>query len=134
MKFHVPRIVLLGLFAFAAMGSASATQMKASTPATAPHVAAPQAPRQAVDNPWTNLASTADLQSAPLLAHDDRYWHDHDGRWHDRRGDWRRDHWRREQARRAAERRRDWERHHYRAMHHRYDRDYRDYDRRYYRR
>ena len=131
MKFHVPRMVLFGLFAFAAVGSASAAQMKTSPPAPATDVVAVQAPARAADNPWPDLASMADSQPGPLLAHDDRYWHD--GRWHDRRDDWRRDdwrrdqwrreQWRREQARREAERHRDW------ARHHRYDDD-----RRYYRR
>ncbi len=137
MKFHYPRMVLFGLFALAAMGSASASQMSTSTPASATHVTAAQAPVQAVGNPWSTLASTAGKQPGPLLAHDDRYWHD--GRWHDRRDDWRRDdwrrdqwrrdQWRREQARREAERHRDWERHQDRAMRHRYEDD-----RRYYRR
>jgi hypothetical protein len=133
MKFHVPRMVLFGLFAFAAVGSASATQMKTSTPVFATEVAAIQAPLQPASNPWPTLASMAGKQQAPLLAHDDRrYWHD--GHWHDRRDDWRRDDWRRdkwrrEQARREAERHRDWERHQDRAMRHRYEDD-----RRYYRR
>ena len=123
MKFHDPRIMLFALFAFAAVGSASATPMK--TPA--PVVATAQAPA----NPWPSLASVTDRQPGPLLAHDDR--DRHDGRWHDhrddRRHDWRKDQWRREQARREAERRRYWERHHDRAMgHHRGD------DHRYYRR
>ncbi|MBD0677950.1 hypothetical protein [Pseudomonas sp. PSB11] len=132
MKFHVPRMVLLGLFAFAAMGSASATQMKTSTPVSAPPAIAVQAPVRAADNPWPTLASTATKQSGPLLAHDDRYWHD--DRWHDRRDEWRRDEWRRaqwrrEQARREAERHRYWERHRDRDARYRYDDD-----RRYYRR
>ena len=38
MKFHVPRMVLFGLFAFAAVSSASATQMKTSTPVFATEV------------------------------------------------------------------------------------------------
>ncbi|WP_081235367.1 MULTISPECIES: hypothetical protein [Pseudomonas] len=123
MKFHVPRIVLFSLFAFAAVGSASATQMKTSTPVFATEAPAVQAPVQAAGNPWPTLASMAGKQPGPLLAHDDRYWHD--GRWHDRRDnwrrdDWRRDQWRREQARREAERHRDWERHQDRAMRHRY--------------
>ncbi len=122
MKFHVPRMVLFGLFAFAAMGSASATQIKTATPPVA-------AVQEAAGNPWATLASE---QTGPLLAHDDRYRHD--DRWHDRRDDWRRDQWRRdqwrrEQARREAARHRDWERHHDRVMRHRYEDD-----RRYYRR
>jgi len=122
--------VLFGLFAFAAVGSASATQMKDSTPAFATQAPAVEAPVQATGNPWPTLASMAGKQPGPLLAHDDRYWHD--GRWHNRRDDWRRDdwrrdqwrrdQWRREQARREAERHRDWERHRY------------EDDRRYYRR
>lgn len=133
MKFHVPRMVLFGLFAFAAVGSASATQMKPSTSTVATEVAAVEAPQRAVSNPWPSVASIADKQAGSLLAHDDdRYWHD--GRWHDRRDDWRRenwrrDNWRREQARREAERRRDWERRHDRAMQHRYDNDHRYYRR-----
>ncbi|MHC8362749.1 hypothetical protein ACYZUA_21140 [Pseudomonas sp. LS2P72] len=132
MKFHDPRMMLFGLFAFAAVGSASATQMKTSTPVFVTEVAAVQAPVQAAGNPWLTLASMAGTQPGPLLAHDDRYWHDH--RSHNRRDDWRRDdwrrdQWRREQARREAERHRDWERHHDRAMRHRYEDD-----RRYYRR
>ena len=132
MKFLVPRKVLFGLFAFAAMGSASATQMKTSTPVFAPEVAAVKAPVQAADTPWPTLASMAGKQPGPLLAHDDRDWHD--DRWHDRRDDWRRDewrreNWRREQARREAERRRDWERNEDRAMRHRYEDDHRYYRR-----
>ena len=131
MKFHDPRMVLFGLFAFAAVGSASATQMKTSTPVFATEVTAVQAPAQAADNPWPTLASMVGKQPGPLLAHDDRYWRD--GRWHDRRDDWRRDDWRRdkwrrEQARRDAERR-NWERHHDRAMRHRYEDDHRYYRR-----
>lgn len=127
MKFHDPRMVLFALFAFAAVGSASATQMKTSTPVLATEVPAVQAPAQAAGNPWPTLASMAGKQPGPLLAHDDRYWHD--GRWHDRRDnwrrdDWRRDQWRREQARREAERHRDWERHQDRAMRHRYKDDH----------
>jgi hypothetical protein len=133
MKFHDPRMVLLGLFAFAAMGSASATQMKPATPVFPTEVTAAQAPVKAAENPWPTLASMADQQPGPLLAHDDRNWHDHRDDWRRdqwRRDQWRRDQWRREQARREAERHRDWERHHRdRAMGHRYDDD-----RRYYRR
>lgn len=132
MKFHDPRMVLFGLFAFAAVGSASATQMKTSTPVFATEVAAVQAPAQAAGNPWPTLATMADKQPGPLLAHDDRYWHD--GRWHDRRDDWRRDEWRREQwrreqARREAERHRYWEHHEDRAMRHRYEDEHRYYRR-----
>ncbi|WP_253363823.1 hypothetical protein [Pseudomonas chlororaphis] len=137
MKFPDPRMVLFGLFAFAALGSASATQMKTSTPVLATEVPAVQAPAQAAGNPWPTLASMAGKQPGPLLAHDDRYWHD--GRWHDRRDDWRRhdwrredwrrEQWRREQARREAERHRDWERHHDRAMRHRYEDNHRYYRR-----
>ncbi|MFP3864516.1 hypothetical protein SHV42_16395 [Pseudomonas capeferrum] len=125
MKMHVARLMLLGLFTFAAVGSASASQMK--TPNAASPVAAP------AESPWPSVASLAGEHSAPLLAHDDRYRHD--DRWHDHRGDWRRDQWRREQARREAERRRDWERwrdwerHHERAMRHRYQDDHRYYRR-----
>ncbi|MGJ7516053.1 hypothetical protein ACSFE6_17195 [Pseudomonas baetica] len=132
MKFPDPRIVLFGLFAFAVAGSASATQMKTSTPVFATQVADVQTPTRVAESPWPSLASVAGQQPGPLLAHDDRYWHD--GRWHDRRDhwrrdDWRREQWRREQARREAERHRDWERQHDRAMRHRYEDD-----RRYYRR
>ena len=132
MKFHDPRMVLFGLFAFAAVGSASATQMKTSTPVFVTEVATVKAPVGVPANPWPTLASKGGIQSGPLLAHDDRYWHD--DRWHDRRDDWRRDNWRRdqwrrEQARREAERHRDWDRHNDRAMRHRYEDD-----RRYYRR
>jgi hypothetical protein len=132
MKFHDLRMVLFGLFAFAAVGSASATQMKTSTPVFAPEVAAVQAPAQAAGSPWPTVASMAGNQPGSLLAHDDRYWHD--DRWHDRRDnwrrdDWRREQWRREQARRDAERHRYWERHQDRSMRHRYEDD-----RRYYRR
>ena len=56
MKFHDPRMVLFGLFAFAAVGSASATQMKTSTPGFATEVAAVQAPLQAAGNPWPTVA------------------------------------------------------------------------------
>lgn len=132
MKFLDLRRVLFGLFAFAAMGSASATQMKSTTPVFAPQVSAAQAPAQAAANPWPSLASMAGQQPGPLLAHDDRYWHDHRDDWRRdqwRRDQWRRDQWRREQARREAERHRDWDRHQDRAMRHRYEDD-----RRYYRR
>jgi hypothetical protein len=133
MKFHVPRRVLFGLFAFAAVSSASATQIKTSTPVFAPEIAAVQAPVQVAGNPWPTLASMAGNPPGPLLAHDDdRYWHD--GRWYDHRDDWRRDewrreNWRREQARREAERRREWERQEDRAMRHRYEEDHRYYRR-----
>jgi hypothetical protein len=127
MKFHVPRMVFFSLFAFAAGGSASATPMKASTPEFATEVPAVQTPVKVADNPWPTLASMAGKQQGPLLAHDDRYWHD--GRWHDRRDEWRRAQWRREQARREAERHRDWERHQDRAMRHRYEDDHRYYRR-----
>ncbi|PAU59951.1 hypothetical protein BZL43_09030 [Pseudomonas sp. PICF141] len=129
MKFHVPRMVLLGLFAFAAMGSASATQMKTSTPVFSTEVPAVQAPVQTADHLRLTVGSMADKQPGLMLAHDDRYRHD--GHWHDRRDNWRRDdwrrdqwrrdQWRREQARREAERHRDWERHQDRAMRHRYN-------------
>ncbi|MGH8388965.1 MAG: hypothetical protein ACRESJ_26375 [Pseudomonas sp.] len=137
MKFPDPRMVLFGLFAFAAVGSASAAQMKTATPAFATEVAVVQAPDQAVDNPWPTLASMTDKQTGPLLAHDDRYWRD--GRWHDRGDDWRRDdwrreqwrkeQWRREQARRDDERRRNWDRRDDRAMRHGYEDDHRYYRR-----
>ncbi|WP_448110561.1 hypothetical protein [Pseudomonas lini] len=132
MKFHDLRMVLFGLFAFAAVGSASATQMKTSTPVFATEVTAVQAPVQAAGNPWRTLASMAGKPSGTLLAHDDRYWHDHrryDRRDHWRRDDWRRDNWRREQARREAERHRDWERRQDRAMRYRYEDDHRYYRR-----
>jgi len=132
MKIHVSRIVLLGLFAFAAMGSASATPAKASMPLPATKATASQAHIEGANSPWPSLASVAAAQSATLLAHDDRYRRD--GHWHDRRDDWRRDQWRRdqwrrEQARREAERRRDWQRRHERAMHHRYEADHHYYRR-----
>lgn len=132
MTFHYPRMILFGLIAFAAAGSASATQMKPSAPDVATEVAAVEAPVQGAGNPWPTLASTAGHQAGSLLAHDDRYWHD--GRWHSRRDDWRRDDWRRdkwrrEQARREAERHRDWERHRDRAMRHRYEDSHRYYRR-----
>ncbi len=85
MKIHVARLVLLGLFSFAAVGMASATQMKAPV-APAPAV---QSPLQPAGNPWSRVASVADAQPATLLAHDDDRWHDH-------RSDWRREQWRRE--------------------------------------
>ena len=132
MKFHDLRMVLFGLFAFAAVGSASATQMKTSTPVFATEVAAVQAPAQAAGSPWPTVASMAGNQPGPLLAHDDRYWHEHrrhDRRDHWRRDDWRRDNWRREQARREAERHRDWERRQDRAMRYRYEDDHRYYRR-----
>lgn len=101
MKFHAPRMVLLSLFAFAAMGSASATPTKALPAAFATQPAALEA---AAANPWPALAGE---QPAPLLARDDH--HRYDNRW---------------QARREAERRR-----HDRAMHQRYDNHHRDYRR-----
>jgi hypothetical protein len=55
MKFLVPRKVLFGLFAFAAMGSASATPMKTSTPVFAPEATAVKPPVHAADNPWPTL-------------------------------------------------------------------------------
>lgn len=130
MKLPTPRMLLLGLFALVAVGSASAAPMKTSSPVHAAEVAAPQAPAPA--NPWPSLASTVAEQPATLLAHDDRYYRD--DRWHDRREDWRREQWRkeqwrREQYRREMERRHNWERYHDRA---RQDRYYDD--RRYYRR
>ncbi|NUT77600.1 hypothetical protein HNO86_21370 [Pseudomonas sp. C1C7] len=136
MKFLDPRMVLLGLFAFAAVGTASATQMKTSTPGSAASAATEITVANAAENPWPTLASTADTQPGPMLAHDDGYWRD--GRWHDNRRDWRRDdwrreqwrrdQWRREQARREEERRRYWDRHNDRA-HHRYEADHRYYRR-----
>jgi hypothetical protein len=136
MKFHDPRMMLIGLFALAVVGSASATQMKTSAPdfkaEVTTEVTAVQTPAQAANNPWPSLASMAGKPSGPLLAHDDGYWRD--GRWHDRRDDWRRDdwrrdQWRREQAYREAERRREWERREDRAMRHRYEDDHRYYRR-----
>ncbi|WAB95843.1 MULTISPECIES: hypothetical protein [Pseudomonas] len=132
MKFQVPRIVLLGLFAFAAMGSACATPAKAPAPRVATEATPVQAYNEAANNPWPSLASMTAAQPAALLAHDDRYRRD--GHWHDRRDDWRRDQWRRdqwrrEQARREAERRREWHRRHERAMHHRYEADHHYYRR-----
>jgi len=124
MKSPAPCMLLVGLFALAAAGSASATPMKTSTPHTLD-----LADRQASENPWPSLASAP---SAALLAHDDRYRHDE--RWHDHRDDWRREQWRREQWRREQhrrdmERQRYWERHHERALRHRYDDDHRYYRR-----
>lgn len=132
MKFHVSRMVLFGLFALAAVDSASATQIKTSTPVFATEVTTVQAPVRTASNPWPTLASKADKQPEPLLAHDDRYWRD--DRWHDRRDnwrrdEWRRDNWRREQARREAERHRYWDRDNDRAMRHRYEDDHRYYRR-----
>ncbi|PMZ97113.1 MULTISPECIES: hypothetical protein [unclassified Pseudomonas] len=126
MKIPAPCMLLVGLFALAAAGSASAAPMKTVAPAAQVLDAANH---PAAANPWPSLASAP---SAPLLAHDDRYRHDE--RWHDHRDDWRREQWRREQwrreqHRRAMERQRYWDRHHDRALHHRYDDD-----RRYYRR
>ena len=112
MKMHVARLMLLGLFSFAAVGTASATQMKAAE-AVAPAV---QSPLQPAGNPWSRVANAAVLQPATLLAHDDDRWHDH-------RSDWRREQWRREQARR------DWERRHERAMHQRHYDEHRYYRR-----
>jgi len=129
-------MMLIGLFALAVVGSASATQMKTSAPdfkaEVTTEVTAVQTPAQAANNPWPSLASMAGKPSGPLLAHDDGYWRD--GRWHDRRDDWRRDdwrrdQWRREQAYREAERRREWERREDRAMRHRYEDDHRYYRR-----
>lgn len=132
MKLHDPRMVLFGLFAFATVGSASATQINTSSVVYGTQATAVQAPVQAASNPWPTLAGRVEQQPGPLLAHDDRYWHE--GRWHDRREDRRRDDWRREklrreQARREAERHRDWAHHQNRAMQHRYEDDHRDYRR-----
>nr|EPB93751.1 hypothetical protein L321_20572 [Pseudomonas plecoglossicida NB2011] len=121
-------MVLVSLFAFAVMGSASATPLKVSTPART--IEAPAV--KAAENPWPDLASVAAQQPETLLAHDERYEHDHyrhDGRGGWRREEWRREQWRREQARRDWERHRDWERRHERAMQHRYDADHRYYRR-----
>jgi hypothetical protein len=128
MKLPISRFLFAGLFALAAIGSASAMPMQASQTGLANETII-QAPAKPAQNPWPNLASVADGQSGPLLAHDDRYWRD--GRWHyhsedRRREEWRRAQWRREQARREAERRHEWERRNERAHH--YD------DHRYYRR
>lgn len=130
MKLPTPRMLLLGLFALVAVGSANASPMKTSSPAPITEAVTAQAPAAA--NPWPSLASTVTEQPATLLAHDDRYYRD--DRWHDRREDWRREQWRkeqwrREQYRREMERRHNWERYHDRA---RQDRYYDD--RRYYRR
>jgi len=126
MKIPAPCMLLAGLFALAAAGSASAAPMKTSTP---PAQVLDTASHHSPATPWPSLATAP---TAPLLAHDDRYRHDE--RWHDHRDDWRREQWRREQwrreqHRRAMERQRYWDRHHDRALHHRYDDD-----RRYYRR
>ncbi|MFJ4354612.1 hypothetical protein ACIPZ5_27475 [Pseudomonas sp. NPDC089428] len=131
MKFTIPRLLFASLFALAAIGSASATQMH-TTPAALATETIAHAPAKTAQSPWPNLASIADGQPASLLAHDDdRYWRD--GRWHyhsedRRREEWRRAQWRREQARREAERRHEWERRHDHDRAHHYD------DRRYYRR
>ncbi|WP_176464844.1 hypothetical protein [Pseudomonas fragi] len=124
MKFHAPRMVLLSLFAFAAMGSASATPIKTSPAVFATQPATVEATAPMAANPWPTLAGQ---QPAALLARDDH--NRYDNRWHARKDDrhrenWRRDQWRREQARREAERRR-----HDRAMHQRYDNHHRDYRR-----
>ncbi|MFJ4064276.1 hypothetical protein ACIPW4_03155 [Pseudomonas sp. NPDC089996] len=129
MKFPIPKCLLAGLFALVAVGSASAMPMHAIKTTLAPETIA-QAPTKAAQSPWPDLASIADGQQGPLLAHDDRYWRD--GRWHyrgedRRREEWRRAQWRREQARREAERRHEWERRHERAHH--YDRDHDHYRR-----
>jgi hypothetical protein len=129
MKFSIPKCLFAGLFALAAIGSASASQMHAPQPALASETVA-HAPAKPAQSPWPDLASVADGQPGPLLAHDDRYWRD--GRWHyrgedRRREEWRRAQWRREQARREAERRHEWERRHDRA--HRYDGDHHYYRR-----
>lgn len=131
MKLRAPRMLLLGLFALAAAGSASAMPMKTPAPVFTSEFAAGQAPGHATDNPWQTTASLAGKQGGTLLAHDD-HWRDE--RRYDRRDDWRREQWRREQwrreqHRREMERQRYWERHHDRALHHRYEDD-----RRYYRR
>ena len=84
MKIHVARLVLLGLFSLAAVGTASATQMKAAEPVSP----AVQSPLKPAGNPWSSVASVAVEQPATLLAHDDDRWHDH-------RSDWRREQWRR---------------------------------------
>ncbi|MGJ7549954.1 hypothetical protein [Pseudomonas alloputida] len=132
MKFPIPKCLFAGLLALAAIGSASAMQMPAPQAALNTETVA-QAPAKPAQSPWPNLASVADGQSGPLLAHDDdRYWRD--GRWHyrgedRRREEWRRAQWRREQARREAERRHEWERRHDHDRAHRYDGDHRYYRR-----
>ncbi|WP_252089217.1 hypothetical protein [Pseudomonas sp. MWU13-3659] len=132
MKLHAPRMLLLGLFALAAAGSASASPMKTPAPGFTPEVAAAPAPGHATGNPWQTTANLAGTQSGPVLAHDDRGWRD--GRGYDRHNDWhreqwRREQWRREQHRREIERQRYWERHHDRALRHRYEDDHRYYRR-----
>ncbi|WP_313202955.1 hypothetical protein [Pseudomonas sp.] len=129
MKFSFPKFLLSGLFALAAIGSASATPMHVTHVGLATESTV-QAPAKPAQSPWPNLASVANGQPGPLLAHDDRYWRD--GRWHyhsedRRREEWRRAQWRREQARREAERRHEWERRNERAHH--YDRDHHYYRR-----
>ncbi len=127
MKRSVSRLLVLGLLALGATGSAMASQMKASSP-----VPAHQAPAFATtkaENPWPSLASSAALQQAPMLAHDDdRYWRD--GRWHSRRDDWRREQWRKEQWRKEQHRR-EIERRRAAAYHHdhRYQDDHGHYRR-----
>ncbi|WP_145186474.1 MULTISPECIES: hypothetical protein [unclassified Pseudomonas] len=128
MKHTLIKLLAAGL-ACVALGQANATPMRA-IPADLPSAHTAQAPGHAAANPWPALASNRAIQATPLLAHNDRYWHD--GRWHyhsddRRREQWRRAQWHREQARREAERRRDWERHHSRA--HRHDGDHRHYRR-----
>ncbi|AAN68189.1 conserved protein of unknown function [Pseudomonas putida KT2440] len=55
MKIHVARLVLLGLFSLAAVGTASATQMKAAEPVSP----AVQSPLKPAGNPWSSVASVA---------------------------------------------------------------------------
>jgi hypothetical protein len=129
MKLHFSKLLFASLFAFAAAGSASAMQMHTPNPVQATDSAL-HTPAKPAQSPWSNLASIADGQQGPLLAHDDRYWRD--GRWHyhsedRRREEWRRAQWRREQARREAERRHEWERRNERAHH--YDDDHSYYRR-----
>lgn len=117
MKRRISRLVLVGLFAFAAVGSASAALDSRNTPLAAAEVATPRA-----GNPWAVAAGTPE---GNLLAYDhdrrrdrdrdwDRDW-DHDrrdyGHYQDYRGlEQRRAEWRAAERHRAMARHRAIER------------------------
>ncbi|CAM3720463.1 hypothetical protein CCOS865_02808 [Pseudomonas reidholzensis] len=113
MKSHA--LLLAGLFALVAVGSASAAQMKPSQAAASTERSAARVTPHTSDSPWPSLASQDARQAGPQLAQNDRYWRD--GRWHSHKEDLRRAKLRKEQARKDAERRREQQRHHVQAQH-----------------
>lgn len=113
MKSHA--LLLAGLFALVAVGSASAAPMKPSQAAASTEHSPARITSHTVDSPWPSLARQDARQNGPQLAQNDRYWHE--GRWHSHKEDLRKAKWRKEQARKEAERRREQQRHHVQAQH-----------------